>query len=127
MENVGCIFRTKKINDSCTSLGHGFYNSPVAYNGKLYWLRVDGCYTFALDPFTDSGNPTAKCSFRKVPDHVTRSGIDLTYLGVCGGRLRMCVLTPLGRDDPFRVWELKGDVEVEDSASVGGGSVEWLA
>lgn len=39
----------------------------------------------------------------------------------------MCVLTPLGRDDPFRVWELKGDVEVEDSASVGGGSVKWLA
>ncbi|KAK9921028.1 hypothetical protein M0R45_029559 [Rubus argutus] len=98
----------------------------------LCWL-CDDDFTFALDPFSPSGDNIAKCRFIKEPDCLRRDEPELHYLsgkwlGVCGGRLQMCIATSgCSRSihpDPVRIWELKEEVVLNHDNTIG--KFQWL-
>ncbi|KAK9920900.1 hypothetical protein M0R45_029438 [Rubus argutus] len=98
----------------------------------LCWL-CDDDFTFVLDPFSPSGDNIAKCRFIKEPDYLRHDCPDVGYsggkwLGVCGGRLQMCIATSgCSRSihpDPVRIWELKEEVVLNHDNTIG--KFQWL-
>ncbi|KAL6136201.1 hypothetical protein ACLB2K_061502 [Fragaria x ananassa] len=76
-------------------------------NGKLYWWNDHG-FVFELDPFnvrSTDNNIIDSCRFIGAPA-LDIFKAEFRHIGVCQGRLRMC-LSMLSVSDPVMIWELK--------------------